>query len=386
MALGDIGAAPIDTLVILNSTGNVRGDICHATLDWMAVVYHEDSTTDTILATFQCDFQGNIAAAIQDSVVVDTSGSGSGPHPSIIKVSDGTVAVAFDNATNGPTIKTFTVDVNGNLSAVVDTQDMGTGTFPRVYIEKTKHSDVFACLWNDSDFEVSTCTIDTSGNISGVLDTQIIEAGVAPDSTPCLVYTGQGDFHASAFRGLNGDGFIKTFTIDSAGLIGTIQDNFEFDTSNAARVSMGSDEQGIVIILSEGPSSGGDITTVNVDSSGNITAGDDIGAMSISGETSTLLRIDEFDKRAFLGASNSGFRTWTFTTGATITQVDTLTAAEINDFSALAFLPTSTSIIVGCGFKSSTTEFFVFSLDVKSNIDDQTPGSNMFGAMRLLVG
>ncbi len=364
--IGEIDSALIDTLPILDSTAAVRGDICHARDNFMAVVYHEDSTANTILATFRCDLQGNLPAGIQSSVVVDTSGAGAGPHPSIIKVSDGTVAVAFDEATTGPTIKTYTVDVNGNLSSVVGTQDMGTGTFPRVYIERTKYANVFACLWNDSNFQVSTCTIDTSGNISAVVNTQIISSDGVPDSTPCLVYTGQGDYHASAFRGAGGDGFVSTFTIDSAGNISAVTKTLEFDTSNAQRVSMGSNEQGIVIILSEGPSSSGDLDTVLVDASGNITAGDDISVMSISGETTTLLRLDDGSKNVFLGASNSTFRSWSIDGSGNITAVDTLASiTEINDYSALTFLPSSNEIIVGCGYKSSTTEFFVFSLFVE---------------------
>ena len=376
MATGDIGAALIDSLQILNTcSAVVNGDVVHVQDFWFAVVYHEDSTTDTILATFEIDICGNISC-VTDTIVVDTGGSGARPRATMVKRTDGVVVVGY-GTTSGPFFKSFSVDTCGNIT-LVDTQDMGAGSPVDVWINTTKHDDVFAMVWQPTgDLDVATATIDTSGNISTVVDTQTLNcAGCGPDlvyGSPALVWTGIGDFHAVAGEETASmDGFVVTFTIDSSGNIGTVTDRLEFDTANGEQASINSNDNGILIILSEGSGGGGDITTVTVDACGNMTAADDETAMSFasSDRRSRLLRIDEIgNKNIFLGLTNTNFESWSFDACGNLTQIDTLSGIlEAQLYVGMNFLPASGNIVVGCGYKSSTTEFFVWTLDVALNV------------------
>jgi len=243
-----------------------------------------------------------------------------------------------------------------------------------VWVNKTKHDDVYALLWNPTaNLDIATVTIDGSGNISTVVDTQTLNcAGCGPDlvfGSPGVVWTGVGDFHAVAGEETTSlDGFVVTFTIDSSGNIGTVQDRVEFDTANGEQASINSNDDGIIVILSEGSAGGGDITTLTVDGCGNMAAADDETAMTFnsSDRRSKLLRIDEIGaKNIFLGLTNSNFESWSFDTCGNLTQIDTLSGIlEAQFYVGMDFLPSSGNIVVGCGFKSSTTELFVWSLDV----------------------
>ncbi len=378
MAIGDIGTGLIDSLAVLNGCSTTNGDVAHVRENWFAVVYHEDNTTNTTLATFDVDNCGNIAAAVQDSIVVDTNGSGTRPRPTILKRTDGIVIVAYAGACQGdPFLKTFSVDACGDIT-LVDTQDLHDDNVIDVFITKTKYDDVFAVLWTKTDLRVSTVIIDTSGNMGCPVETEETLGSCGGPAlifgTPGLVWTGQGDYHAVAGEDTLGtnDGWVITFTIDACGNIGCEADRLEFDTVLGEQVSINSNDNGTLILISRFNSSGG-VDTITVDACGQMTLADEITGLVFSSTAlrSNLLRIDEIgDKNIFLALQASKFASYSFDACNDLTEIDTLSGiVEAGAFTGIAFLPSSGNIIVGCGNKSSTTEYFVWSLDVATNID-----------------
>ena len=389
MATGDIGAALADTLA-LSCIGNiVEGDVAHVQDEWFVVAYHENGTTDTVLESFSVDDCGNIPASVQSTVTISTASTAVPRIQSITK--PGGIFAVFYLSTAGAcgdhTLATYSIDGCGNISACpIDTLVISsTSPGGRVQFEPTQGAGIYALFHSSSGdgVKLSTIDIDACGNIgASLIDTLVITSQGYSNAWPAMVWTGQGDFYAWPEVGSGADGFVHTVDIDSCGNIAAaITDSLEFDTSNGQEASIGSNDNGTLFLYYEGPSSGGDVTTVTVDACGMLTLGDDIAAGGISGETTALLRIDEQgDKNIFLGAANSGFRSWSFDGCNNITEIDTLASIlEINDHPALTFLPGSSNIVVGCGFKVSTTDFFVFSLDVATNIDPAADTSDPHG-------
>jgi len=390
MATGTIGAALTDSLVLNSDCVNdTAGAIAHARDEWFVCVYREFSTTNTILVSFSVDNNGAIPATVQDTITVDTNGVGARPEPTVTKVTTGVVVVGYAGACGDVELETFTIDTSGNFGACdpVDIQELSTDNSNIVHIEKTKHADVFAATWNSGGkFHITTVTIDTSGNISTVVedfvinDTGLGDAGpFQPFGTPSLVWTGQGDFHAVADEGNGSDGYVVTFTIDSCGNIGCIQDRHEFDTTQGEHVALNSNDDGTLILIYRATAgNGGECRTIAVDACGNMTNSDVITAMGFSSgnlREASLTRLDLFkDKNLFLGVANTNFESYSFTSSGTITKIDTLSSiAEAGLITDLVAYPENACYVVGCGLKVSTKEFFVWSLAVVSESNGKLP-------------
>ncbi len=399
MALGDIGAAIIDFLNILDPpVATITGDIAHATGDWF-VVCHQDTgdagTFDEIfLESFSCDTAGSIGAAVQSTIIVETgSGSAVSMNPRLIKIADGTIAVAYRNnsASIGVTVKTYSVDSSGNITGPDDTLALGGAISvlgSSITLNATKHANIFACLFFDStntNYDIHTFTISDAGAFT-TGSTATIEASVSPNVAGfALVWTGQGDYHAACYGGSGNDGFVETFTISSDGLtIGATAHTFEFDIAEGIHTSIRSDSDGILIILSEGPSNLANVTTITVDGSGIMTAADDITAMTNTNDSTALIRIQETGaKNIFLGLSNSVLESWSFNGSGTLSDIDNLTVARANIAGRITIHPDA-DIVVGCGHQVSGPIFSVWSVSVDVE-PPATPGSGLVGCTTFTI-
>ncbi len=389
MATGDIGAALIDQLALPAICDITEGDVIHVQDEWFVVAHYENGTTDIIVSSFSVSDTGTIPASFQDTMTLATA-TGTIPRLQSITKSGGIFGI-FYMSTSGAcgdfTLETYSLDGCGNISTCpIDTLTINQAfPGPRVSFEPTNGAGIFVIQYHTT---LATVSIDACGAIGNcLLDTFSAAGLVGVTSWPNIVWTGVGDYHAFATTGVACDGFVRTLTIDACGTFGcAVADVLEFDTSQGEEISIGSNDNGTLFLYYEGPTSGGDVTTVTVDGCGMLTLGDDISAGSISGEKTALLRIDELgNKNVFLGASNSAFFSWSFDSCNNITQVDTLTPiTEINDHPALAFLPDSSNIVVGCGYQAACQEFFVYSLKVSCNIDAGCSGAS-FGAIGSVI-
>jgi len=314
MAVGDIGAALQDTLSLLNGCSRTRGDIAHATGNFMAAVFSEDTQNDITLVTFEVDDCGNIAAAIQDSDVI--SSAAATVQPGIIKAHDGVVAVCFDDNCSGPLVVTYVIDACGNFGcSPTATLDLSTGSSGiNMTIHPTQHTNLFVVQWIDgcSDLQAATFTIDACGNFSLKLDQQEIVASLNTANMPDMIWTGVGDFYAFTYTDISNDGFIETWDIDSSGIFGAcVADVHEFETSNAERIAIHSNDNGTLFLLYEGPTSGGDVKTVTVDACGVMTNGTKLDVFTITNDTTDLFRLSAVDGGVYVGVCNSTIRSWT---------------------------------------------------------------------------
>ena len=111
MAVGDIGAAIIDTLVLETGTGNNVNeiDITHVTGNLFAAIYNMIGVSNTFLKTFTMDSSGNFSAVIDTATL-----NGEASLPKIIRVAPGMVAVYVRN------IRTIPIASDGTIGAQVD--------------------------------------------------------------------------------------------------------------------------------------------------------------------------------------------------------------------------------------------------------------------------
>lgn len=271
----------LDTLVLASGGAPSRVDVAHVIdgavegEDIFAVVYHIASAANVILETVAIDEAGNISAVL-DTQIINTEGSGGGPSPTIVKITDGIVACAYNRQTASLSeITTWAISNTGAITNTpIDTQSGGTVTGVYVRIRKTHHTDLYTTTkqrFNISRFfEVQTFTIDVTGAISAELDIQIVDTGIeaaSHDITHAI-----DNVYACAFANNSStNGFMKTITIDSAGLISAVIDTFEYDNAHGFNPHLSGDGVGTVIMMHEGSNpSQGRIRTISIQSNGTI--------------------------------------------------------------------------------------------------------------------
>ncbi len=191
--------------------------------------------------------------------------------PDIAHVSGDVYAVAFENGgDNDGWVYTLPIYPDGTIGAVIDTYefDGDRGEEPDILHVS---GDIYAIVYRGpgNDGFVMTVDIDSAGNIGTEQDDyEFINSDIF---APSMVHV-SGDVYAVAYGddGNGDDGYIKTFDIDPSGNIGLTTDTIEFDTGYANEVDMIHVAGDTFAVAYQGPNSWGRIATVDIDSSGNI--------------------------------------------------------------------------------------------------------------------
>ena len=246
---GTLGAAAIDSLVldsglcyeshmILASDGIVA--VCYRGPDW-----------DGWLKTVSVDSAGSIGAAAIDSLEFAPTGNIAGP--TMVHVSGNIFAIFYRNQTNGMTTDTVDIDSAGNIgAAVVDTEIINAGAVAlvmRFWILKISGT-TYAVAYSDnlSDGWIKTFSITSAGTIGAVIGSLEFDTDFGVD----IGFTGIAkSIYAVAYRGTDNDGFLKTMKISEDGTIGSVLSTLEFDTTSAdsCDVVRVPDSEDIVVIV-----------------------------------------------------------------------------------------------------------------------------------------
>ena len=205
-----------------------------------------------------------------------------GKHNSLVQVDSDTYALAYSGVDDDGFISTFTISSDGATITEVDSleHDTDTNSHP---IQKNGanslvkvDSDTFALAYTgaDEDGFISTFTIDSDGNITAVR-TQSEGNNLQHDTSKgwnnSLVKV-DSDTVALAYTDVWGDGIIKTFTISSDGTTITQVESLEHDTSSNADNSLVHVDSDIFALAYNGAGQDGFISTFSIDSDGDITA------------------------------------------------------------------------------------------------------------------
>lgn len=119
---------------------------------------------------------------------------------------------------------------NGDLGPLIDNLNFGTPGFAPSLVHVS--GDIYAVAYLDGAAigRVRTFTIDSSGVVGGAT---IDSYNFGTSTSDPYILNIAGDVFAVAYRGVDGDGWLVSFTIDAAGNIGVANiDTLEFDPVN----------------------------------------------------------------------------------------------------------------------------------------------------------
>lgn len=255
-------------------------------------------STGTLTGTLnQCPATYTVSTQVQDS----TLPADGGPYTasasfslqvtsdlSVARTSGSGTAITWSTATqqetfvaNGSRLGTinWTLNSGGATGFAVTSTGADTGviyktgsTTPGTYTFTLTATDA-GCATNTDDL-ILTVTVTASGGaapggISGVVDSLIFDSisGYNPD-----IVNISGDIYAIAYTGQSSDGFIRTVQIAADGQIGnTPIDTLEFDTQQATDPDLVHVAGDIYAIAYTDRWGNGQVVTVQIDSSGQIT-------------------------------------------------------------------------------------------------------------------
>ena len=266
----------------------VRGQhnsLVHVDSDTYALAYTGEGE-DGFISTFTIDSDGNITAVKTQSEGNNLEhdadqGVASVLHNSLVKVDSNTIALAYAGAGEDGFISTFTIDSDGNITAV-KTQSEGNnlehdeerGQFNSLV---QVDSDTYALAYEglDRDGYISTFTIDSNGNIAAVKtesEGNNLEHDANRGSFNSLVHV-VSDTYALAYTSHGEDGFISTFTIDSNGNIAAVKtesegNNLEHDENKGIYNSLVQVDSDTYALAYTGTDTNGFISTFTISSDG----------------------------------------------------------------------------------------------------------------------
>ena len=308
--------------------------------DTYALAY-KGKDKDGFISTFTISSDGTTITKV-DTLEHDTV---LGEYNSLVQVDSDTYALAYRGAGEDGFISTFTIDSDGNITAVRTQSegnnlehDTNAGSFNSLV---QVDSDTYALAYagtGDNGF-ISTFTIDSDGVITPIriqdhTNHASASANLEHDTSfgthSSLIHV-DSDTYALAYRGTDSDGFISTFTISSDGTTITELDNLEHNTELGwinSLIQVDSDT--IALAYTGSNDQDGFISTFTIDSDGNITAVNSLEHVEHGTEViddNHLVHVDsDTYALAYSIQNNSGYIS-TFTIsddGSTITELDNL--------------------------------------------------------------
>jgi len=223
-------------------------------------------------ASLKLSSSGSGITGINDTVVdtleYDTT---NGQDPDIIKVTGSIYLMAFRGPQNDGWVKTVNIDNSGNIGAsTIDSLEFDTSDgYEPSLIQISATIYAVAYRGNGNDGWVKTFSVDGSGNISNaIIDS--LEFDTADGWEPDIIQVGTG-YYAVAYRGVSGDGFVKSFTIDGTGNIGNaVIDTLEWDTADGMDPDIINIFGTMYVISYAGTGEDGFVVTFTIDATGNI--------------------------------------------------------------------------------------------------------------------
>lgn len=259
---GDIATAATDTLEFDTADGT-NPDIFNVGTNMYAIAY-TGTSGDGFIKTFTIfDSNGDIGAAVTDTLEYDTA---DGATPSVINVQGNMYAVAHIGSSSDLMVKTVRIDTNGDIAAAItETVTFDAGTTAAPSILRVNDSNYYGIAYQSSATTGTLISIyiDYNGDIANTLtDSLVFDSSNVVDA---FLFEMGSKTYGITYTGAAGDGFIATATIDTNGEISnSVVDVSEFLNASVARprvVYMGND---IFAIAHGGVGSDGFVSTVGI--------------------------------------------------------------------------------------------------------------------------
>ncbi|MCA9402288.1 MAG: DUF2341 domain-containing protein [Candidatus Omnitrophica bacterium] len=265
---GSIAVMAVEQRVFGDKQGTMP-EMVHVAGEIYAIAYAGNGN-DGFLTTIRVADDGTITASeIIDTLEFDAI---QGLNPEIIPVSGNIYAVAYQGQDNDGFLISVSISGAGVISAVIDSIEFAPvdGVTPKIVELST---GVFAIAVNGGaqDDDLFTVTINGAGAISSSPVDEMVFGDITAFE-PEIIHIA-GDIYAVVFRGSGNDGYVSTIEIGADGTIqsGIIIDSLEFDTFYAEDPEIIRINGNIYAIAYEGDGNDGFVTTVEIDSNGQIT-------------------------------------------------------------------------------------------------------------------
>ena len=235
-----------------------------------------------------------------------------GRYNSLVQVDSDTYALAHSGSGGDGYISTFTISSDG--ASIVEVNSLEHDTNQGQYNSLVQvDSDTYALAYSglENDGYISTFTIDSDGTITPIRiqdhanhasASANLEHDTSDGNHNSLVQV-DSDTYALAYKGVNHDGYISTFTISSSGAITAVRtqsggNNLEHDGSNGLHNSLLQIDSDTYALAYTGDGSDGYISTFTISSDGaSIVEVNSLEHDSVHGTYNSLLQID-FDTYA----------------------------------------------------------------------------------------
>ena len=307
------------------------------TLGWEAGVWHFDENTGTI--AYDSTGRGNDGTLKPNAVNRPQWTMGINGSALNFDGIDDYVEVSDDDTldlTDAITIEAWMKPLEnsegliGDIKSVIDTSEFGISN---VYEPNLIHISgdiyVIACRGTDDDGFLITMKIENNGQIKeGYID--IFEFDTSDGYEPNIISI-NGDVYVVAYRGLDGDGFLKTVEIASNGMItDSVIDTLEYDANYGGDPNNIHVDGTIYAIAYTGYNYNGRLTTVQIENNGIIansvidTLEFDIADMGISEEFKIIHVAGDVYAITYRNPDSDGYlKTVEITSGGQISVIDT---------------------------------------------------------------
>ena len=267
---GELNASPnsttLDQFIFDGGTG-MYPDIAHVAGSVYAIAY-TGPDSDGWLKTVNISAGGTIIQAAISQYEFDAS---DGLYPNVIQVGAGAYAVAYTGTGGDGWLKTVRIWDNGTIEQSTMSQyefDTSDGLYPElIHVSGT----VYAIAYTGPGADGWLKTVDISG--AGIITASTIDSlefDTSNGEYPDMIHV-DGDAYAIAYDGPSDDGWLKTVSISSAGVIsGTTTDSFEFDGNDGNFPAITHVSGDIYAIAYAGYGDDGWMMTVEIGADGNI--------------------------------------------------------------------------------------------------------------------
>ncbi|MBA7588479.1 hypothetical protein ES708_30537 [subsurface metagenome] len=228
---GSITKSTIDGLQLYSGVGdtNMRADIIHVFGDIYAILSTDAAGTGSMVYTVDIDSAGNIADTVIDTYRYKYSYLYLYLYPEIVKVFGTTYAIVYGDWPNSGTwLRTLTIANDGTMAADPTISTLEFDAYGAPYGVSIVHvtGDTYAVAYHgvDGDGWLATFTIDSGGSITAV-DT--LEFDEVTGTWPHIIQLSE-RLYAIAYSGSGQDGYLKTVIIEADGTIGSVTQSFRF--------------------------------------------------------------------------------------------------------------------------------------------------------------
>ena len=317
-----------------------------------------------------------------------------GQYNSLVQVDSDTYALAYEGKDSDGFISTFTISSDGTSIVEVDTLEHDTVRGQHnslVHVD----SDTYALAYTgeDEDGFISTFTIDSDGNITAVKtqsEGNNLEHDEERGQFNSLVQV-DSDTYALAYEGLDKDGYISTFTIDSDGNIAAVKtesegNNLEHDTNRGSFNSLVHVVSDTYALAYTSHGEDGFISTFTIDSNGNIAAvktqseGNNLEHDENKGIYNSLVQVDsDTYALAYTGTDTNGFiSTFTISSdGTSIVKVENLEHdTDVGNYNSLVQVDSDTYALA---YTSGQKDGWIMTFTIPEDVEVEKQRSGACG-------